>query len=155
MKRAAASLVERRTERFESRHGLAQSQARLATALERARIGHPWPFAAQWSEAGGGAVLEATYEPSAKAKRFLELASLAFVLLAAATGWTLMRSDNAALRFLLPLTLVLLVLGFPFVTLALASQRAAIESRVRRAVRTALQDEDESFPPPQRWGDED
>ena len=66
-----------------------------------------------------------------------------------------MKSENAALRFLLPLVTILAVIGFPFVTLALASNREALESRVRRAIRAALVDEDEKFPPRQRWADEE
>ena len=155
MKRAAASLMERRSERFESRHGLAESQARLDAELDRARIPRPWPFELAWNEAAGRAILEATYRPSRKVQRFLRGSSLAFMLLVGSSAWAAMRSDEGALRFLLPLATVLAVLGFPFVALALASQRDALESRVRRAVRTALLDEDPAFPPRQRWSDEE
>ena len=155
MKRAAASLVARRTERFESRHALDESKSRLEAALSRARIPRPWPFAEAWSEAQGRAVLEATYEPSPRAHAFLKSASLGFVLLVAASAWALTNSDSAALRFLLPLATVLAILGFPFVTLALASNRDALESRIRKAIRVALLDEDDKLPPPQRWADEE
>ena len=153
MKRAAASLVEPRTERFESRHDLAVSQARFEAALERLRVPPRRPFDVRWSEAP--VVLEVTYPPSRRAQRFLKLASIAFVLLAAASGWALMKSDHEALRFLLPLATVLLVLGFPFVSLAMASNRTAFEARMRKAIRVALQDEDDAYPAPQRWPDED
>lgn len=153
MKRAAASLVERRSERFESTHDAATSKARLDAALDRARVERPWRFEARWSESP--VALEVTHAPSRGAKTFLNLASIAFVLLAWASAWALMKSDNEALRFLLPLATLLLVLGFPFVTLAMASNRAAYEARVRRAIRVALRDEDEKFPPPRRWADED
>ena len=153
MKRSAASLVERRTERFESVHDAAASRARVAAALDRARIARPWPFTARWSDAP--VALEVTHAPSAGARVFLNLASIAFVLLVWASGWALMKSDSETLRFLLPLATLLLVLGFPFVTLAMASNRAAYEARVRKAIRAALRDEDEGFPPRQRWGDED
>jgi hypothetical protein len=153
MRRAAASLVAHRTERFESAHGLAASKARLDAALDRARIARPWPFEARWSETP--VILEVGYAPSRAAKAFLNLASLAFVLLVAGSAAALMNSDNEALRFLLPLVTVLLVLGFPFVSLALASNRSALEARIRRAIRAALQDEDEKYPPPRRWADEE
>ena len=39
--------------------------------------------------------------------------------------------------------------------LALNSQREAHESRIRRAIREALLDQDSGFPPPHRWADED
>jgi hypothetical protein len=155
MKRAAASLVERRTERFASRHDLAQSKSRLEVALERARIARPWPFIASWSEEAGVVMLETIHEPSRGARRFLELASLAFVVLVGSSAWALMKAEESALRFLLPMITVLAVLGFPIVTLAVASQRAALDSRIRKAIRVALVDEDEAFPPPQRWADEE
>ena len=153
MKRAAASLVERRSERFESTHDLATARTRLQQAFERARIENPAALDLRWTESP--VALEVAYAPSRGAKVFLNLASIAFALLLWASAWALMKSDNEALRFLLPLATVLLVLGFPFVTLAMASQRNAFEARVRRAIRVALQDEDEKFPPPQRWADED
>jgi len=53
------------------------------------------------------------------------------------------------------ITAVLAFLGMPFVILGLASHQDARESRIARAIRVALQDEDEKFPPPQRWADED
>lgn len=155
MKRAAASLIERRTERFTSRHDLASSKARFAQSLDHARISKPWPFLANWSEEGGTAVLEVVHEPSRGAQRFLKLASAGFVLLVSASGWVLLKTDEGALRFLLPMTTLLAVLGFPFVTLALASNRGALEARVRKAARVALVDEDPAFPPRQRWKDEE
>ena len=153
MKRAAASLVERRSERFESAHDAVSARARVDAALDRARIPRPWPFEARWSESP--VALEITHSPSRGAKVFLNLASVAFVLLLWSSGWELAKSDSEALRFLLPLATLLLVLAFPFVTLAMASNRAAYESRVRKAVRAALQDADEGYLPPQRWADED
>ena len=153
MKRAAASLVEHRTERFESAHDLDASKARLEAALERARVARPWPFEARWSESP--VALEVGYAPSRAARMFLHLASLAFVLLVGGSAWALTRSDSEPLRFLLPLVTVLLVLGFPFVSLAMASSRSALESRIRRAIRAALQDVDEKYPQPQRWAEEE
>jgi hypothetical protein len=155
MKRAARSLVEVRTERFESRHGLVESRARLAGALQRARIEASAPFETAWSEENGLAVLEVTFPPSRRARTFLNLASVGFLLLIAASVYLLRSTDEGALRFLVPLFTGLAVLAFPFVTLGIASSRAAQESRVRRAIRVALLDEDEAFPPAQRWDDEE
>jgi len=153
MKRAAASIVERRTERFESAHDLALSRSRLDAALDSARIRRPWPFESRWTETP--VALEVTFGPSRAARAFLNLASLAFVVLFGASAWTLAKSDSEALRFLVPLITVLLVLGFPLVSLAMASNRSALESRIRRAIRVALKDEEERFPAQQSWGDED
>ena len=142
-KRAARSLVESRHERFESHYDLATSRERVAAALQRAQVVAPWPFAEAWTEAQGRAVLELTYPPSASAQRFLRGMSIAFVLLIGASAWAIMAEDSGALRFLLPLSTVLAVLGFPFVTLAIASTRDARESRIRRAVKAALAAPDE------------
>jgi cytochrome c biogenesis protein CcdA len=148
MKRAARSLVERRIERFESRHGLDESRERLREALSRARIAEPWPFEARWTDAPGQVVLEATYEPSQRTRAFLMGLSLGFTALLATSVWAVTRTSEGSLRFLMPMFTLLAVLGFPFVTLALASNRDALESRVRKAIRAALLDEDERFVTP-------
>ena len=153
MKRAAASLVQRRTERFETKLDARTAQARFESSLDRSRIPRPWPFAARWTESP--LALEIDYAPSTAARAFLHAASIAFVLLVGASAWALAKSDSEALRFLLPLATGLLVLAFPFVSLAMASNRAAMEARIRKAIRVALQDEDAGYPPPQRWADED
>lgn len=155
MRRAAASLVERRTERIESRHPLDESKARFEEALVRAKVPVPCPFEERWIEGEGGPVLELAYAPSKSTQRFLTLASLAFVVAIGESAWLLSTTSEGALRFLVPLATGLAVLGFPFVALALASNRDALEARVRRAAKSALQDEDEKFPAPQRWADED
>ena len=50
---------------------------------------------------------------------------------------------------------LLCILAMPILTLALNSQREALESRIRRAIRVALLDADAGYPPRQRWADED
>lgn len=155
MKRAAASLLERRTARFESRHPRAEAERRFDEALDRARIRKPRPFRAAWSDTAEGSALELTFEPAASTRLLLSLSSLAFTLLVAGSAWVILRTDEGALRFLLPLFTVLSILALPFATLGLASNRDALEARIRRAARIALQDEDEAFPPQQRWADED
>ncbi len=155
MRRAAASLVERRTERIESRHPVEESKARLEEALVRANVPVPRPFEERWIEGEGGPVLELAYAPSRSTQRFLKFASLAFVVALGASAWLLATTSEGALRFLVPLTTGLAVLGFPFVALALASNRDAMQARVRRAAKAALQDEDPEFPAAQRWDDED
>ena len=155
MRKAAASLVEVRHQRFESRHDLATSRERMARALERARVETPWPFATAWSEADGRAILDVTYSPSPAAQWFLKLASTGFIALLAASAWAVMRAEAETTRFLVPMVTVLAVLGFPLVTLAMASSRAARESRVQRALRAALLDADEAYPPAKRWDDKE
>lgn len=154
LKRAARSLVETRTERFESRHGLAQSRRRLDEALKR--IGPPGAttFTTHWGEENGRATLEARFAPAPRTQRFLQLFSLGMSLAVAASAWAI-ATQEGPLQFALPLFTLLAILALPFVSLGLASQRDAAEARIRRAIRVALLDEPERFPAPQRWDDED
>ena len=155
MRRAARSLVERRSERFESRHDLATSRQRLDASLRRAGIERDATFELAWSEADGKAMLDVHFLPTRRIRRFLQMLSVGMVALVALSVWVLRRADEGAQRFLLPLFTVLAILALPFVTLGLASSRAAQEARIRRAIRIALLDEEERFPPQQTWADED
>ena len=156
MRRSAKALVEHRTESFESRHGIEESKARLAAALQRAGLTALAQFSATWRSAGERAILDAHFAPSPRTQRFLKTASILMLLLVAGSAWALASAgEERADRFLAPLVTVLAILAFPFVALALASQREAEESRIRRAIRVALLDEEERFPPAQRWRDED
>ena len=154
MKRAARALVEVRSERFESRHALEESQARLADALGRARVEGSSVFTPVWSADGRRAVLEARFAPPVAILRLLKALSAGMALAVAASAWAI-ATQEGALQFLLPLSTVLAILALPFVALGLASQREAEEARIRKAIRVALLDEDESLPPRQRWDDEE
>lgn len=151
MRRAARGLVEPRTLTFESRHPLEESQRRFAAVLERVPIDPP--PRASWQSTGAVATLSAEFPPSPRTKSFLSALSLGLAMLIAASAWALMR-ESGTLAFLLPLTTALAILGFPMLVLALASQREAREATFARAVRAALRDEDERYPPPKRWDDE-
>jgi hypothetical protein len=142
--RIARALVATRNESFASRHSLAESQARLAAAL--API-HPQrlDFESRWREERGALTLDIEYRPAPGIKRFLQATSLVLVTLIASSAWAVMGArDEGALAFLVPLVTVLAVLGFPFVVVAIGSQREAEEARIARAIRRALMDEDES-----------
>jgi len=141
MRRVARALVETRTERFESTHRLEDSKARLARALER--VGdHPATLATlAWGESDGRPVLDVRFAPPPRIPRLLKLLSGAMAGLVAASAWAIAMEDGA-LRFLLPLFTGLAILAVPLVALGLGSQRAADESRIARAIRTALRDED-------------
>src|SRR5688500_7634445 len=142
MRRAAASLLERRTERYPSTHGLEESRLRLEQALARSQHHDLAAFTPRWSEEAGNVILEVTYEPEPRVALFLKLTSLVFALLLGASAWVLLSdADDGALTFLLPLATFLGVLGSPFVTLAFASARAAREAQARRAIRRALEDD--------------
>jgi len=155
MKRAAQALVQTRVERFESLHALAESKARLAAAFARTKIEPGASFDAQWSESGGRAVLEARFLPPGGIHGLLRAISVAMLVLLAASVYEIVAVKDGAARFLLPLATLLVILGFPIFTLALNSQREARESRIVRAIRVALLDADEGFPPQQRWSDEE
>jgi hypothetical protein len=155
MRRAAAALVERRTERFESRHGLEASQRRLGKALERAALATGPTFAIAWSQENGTTILEATFLPSRRTRALLQTLSLAMLALVALSAWVITQGQAGAERFLVPLFTVLAIVGLPLATLGLASSRAAREASIRKAIRVALQDEEPRFPPQHKWPDED
>jgi hypothetical protein len=155
MRRAAKALLEHRTERFESRHGLAASQARLESQLARLGPAATERFRPAWKSEGDVAVLEAHFLPSPRTARLLRMSSIVMALLVAASLWIVLDKGEGAARFLVPLFTVLAVLGFPFVALAMNSQREAVESRIRKAIRVALLDEEQRLPASRQWDDED
>jgi hypothetical protein len=155
MKRAAQALVERRTERFESRHPLEESRRRLAAQLERARVVPGPGFVPHWRAEGDHAVLEAEFLPPRGVNAALKAASIAMFLLVAGSAYVLATKREGSIHILLPLVTLLAILGLPIFTLAFNSQREAHESRIRRAIRVALLDADAAFPPRQKWADED
>ena len=155
MRRAARALVERRTERFESRHDMHDSRRRLEASLARAGLATDATFAIAWREEGGTAILEASFLPSRRTLLALRMLSIGMLALLLASAWVVTQREEGAERFLLPLSTVLAILALPFVTLALASSREAREARIRKAIRVALRDEDEALPPQQKWPDED
>ena len=156
MRSAAKGLVETRRERFESRHSMEESRRRLEQALPKARATRAVRFTPSWSQQDGATVLEVELAPPAKTGRLLKALSIAMFLLVVASAWAVMSpAASGPVAFLLPLFTVLAVLGFPFLVLALASNREAEEARLRKAIRVALQDEEERLPPQQKWDDED
>jgi len=154
LKRAARALVEVRSERFESRHGLEESKARLADALGRARAEGRSVFTPAWSADGGRTVLEARFAPPATTLRVLKALSVGLAIAVAASAWAI-ATQEGAVQFLLPLSTALAMLAVPFVALGLGSQREAEEARIRKAIRVALLDEVERLGPRQRWEDEE
>jgi hypothetical protein len=155
MRSAAKGLVETRSESFESRHPESESRGRLQEALAGVRVRQTW-LETRWESRDGRTVLVAQFKPSPRTQRFLEALSVGMALLVAASVWALVsREARGSTAFLVPMIAVLAILGFPFLILGLASQREADESRIRKAIRVALMDEEAAFPPMQRWADED
>jgi hypothetical protein len=144
MRRAAQALVERRTERFESRHGMAQSQARLAAQLARSKPVGSVVFSPRWTQvAADRVVLEAEFAPATSTLIVLRLLSLSMALLVGASAWAIFSTQGSgALRWLLPIFTVLSILGVPLATAGLGSHREAEEARIRKAIRAALVEED-------------
>ena len=142
--RIAKALVARHAESFTSRHSRAESEARLAAALasiqpKRLR------FASHWREEPAGLTLDAEFSPAPGVRRFLQATSVVLMSLIASSVWAIMASkDGGALAFLVPLATVLVILAFPLMVVAIGSQREAEEARIRKALRRALTDEDES-----------
>ena len=155
MRSAAKGLVETRRERFESRHTLDESRRRLEAAAAKLAPLKSVRFTPSWTQDQGRAVLDAEFAPTAGTGRLLNALSIGMALLVAASAWAMIASDAGAASFLLPLITVLAILGLPFLALGLASQRDADESRLRKAIRVALLDEEERLPPAKKWDDEE
>jgi hypothetical protein len=155
MKRAAKALIEHRTERFESRHPLAESKARLDAAITKLKLAGASRFRATWIEEDNKAILQAEFLPRARTQAVLTASSAILSLLVLASAWLIYSREGGTARYLVPLFTGLSILAFPFMALALSSNRAAEESRIRKAIGVALLDEEEKFPPPHRWKDED
>jgi hypothetical protein len=156
VRRAAKSLVERRSETFETTLPPEACRARLAREL--AALGKPRAvdFAGSWKPADGREHYEASFAPPRGIQWFLRSSSVVMAALIASSAWVIhSRGDDPAIQFLLPLFTVLAVLAFPLVVAMLGSNREAEESRIRRAIRRALGDGQHDFPPPHKWKDED
>jgi hypothetical protein len=155
-RRIAKALVETRSERFESRHSVEESKARLQGAIATARLDGRVRFTPRWQGTANGAVLDAEFAPPPRTQRFLLSMSLAMTALVAASIWAVVSpSAGDALGFLLPLSTGLAILALPFVFVALGSNREAEEARIRKAIRVALLDEEERLPPAKKWDDEE
>ena len=155
MRSAAKGLVETRSESFESRHPEGESRSRLQAALAGVPVRQAG-LETRWESRDGRTVLVAQFKPSPRTQRFLRALSVGMALLVAAGVWALVSEEAAgSTAFLVPMIAVLAILGLPFLVLGLASQREADESRIRKAIRVALMDEEETYPPVQRWADED
>ena len=142
MRRMAMLLVERRSESFESRHSREESAKRV----ERAIAGiapRSMVFESSWREGPGAPVLDVTFSPSPRSRRFLNAVSAVLTLLIAATVWALMTPGEPPVsRVLLAVFTMLVLLAFPFVMVAYGSRREAEEANLRRAIRRAIVEEE-------------
>jgi ribosomal protein L34 len=151
--KSARLLVQRRTDRFESRHALEESKARLAARLPAAK--RAVDFRARWNTDAGRVVLEADFLPTRRAQGVLKATSLVLAALIASSAWVIYGSqESGALRFLLPGFTLLAIFAAPFIVTAMGTNREADEARVLKAIRVALLDEDDKLAPRQKWDDE-
>ncbi|HEX3096692.1 MAG TPA: hypothetical protein VHQ02_03180 [Usitatibacter sp.] len=142
MRRAAKALVESRVETFEPPSAGGPARERVERALARVGAPRSFLFAGGWTEHDGKEVYEATFDPTPGTQRFLQLLSALLAALIAASAWALASgSAPPAVRFLLPFATVLAIVAMPLAVIAVATRREAEESRVRRAIRAALEEE--------------
>jgi len=136
MARSAKALVATHEQRFTS--GLPPETARARVTEALAKLG---PLKATVLDVSwDAATLVARFAPPGRTQRLLKVLSVGIALAIAASLWAILREEGP-FAFIMPLFTVLAILGLPFVALGLASNRAAEESRVTRAIRVALGEE--------------
>lgn len=161
----ARSLVEPEPATFDSRHPRAESIERIRTAAHGFELdldGEHVVIAARnaryegkWEGSADALRLDGEFIAGPRVKGFLKAISAMMVLLIAASAWILWSGgDESPARFLVPLVTLLAIFGLPFVVSGMASAREADKSRIRKALRVALQDEEERMPKMQKWDDE-
>jgi uncharacterized YccA/Bax inhibitor family protein len=142
MRRIAKALVDKRRETFASRYPREESATRLDRALhgfapERVR------YETALRQEHDGMHLDLTLSPSPRVDVLLKATAIVMMLLLASTVWAYLAADvEPAMKFLVTLAAALGILAFPFVTVALGSQREAEEATMRRAIRKALVEEE-------------
>lgn len=164
-RRLARSLVEpepfelaSRFTREESIERLRRASSAFRTTIQGDRVSIVAASArleARWEGSVDQWKLLGEFKPGRRMGIALQVLSLMFLLLVAASGWVIWATDTGAARFLLPLLTVLAVLAFPFIIAGMASTGEADRSRIRKALRVALQDEEERLPPARKWDGEE
>jgi hypothetical protein len=142
MRRMAKALVDRRSETFASRYPREESAARLDRAFAGftpARMRYEMAL----RQEPDGLHLDVTFSPAPRIDALLKAIAITLMLLLAAGAWAYFSGDvDPVVKFLVTLGACLGILAFPFVTVALGSQREAEEATMRRAIRKALVDEE-------------
>ena len=109
---------------------------------------------ARWEDAMDTVKLVGEFRPGRRMGIALQVLSLVFLVLVAASGYVVWRTDTGAARFLIPLLTVLGVLALPFIVTGMASTGEADRASIRKALRVALLDEEERLRA-KKWDDED
>ena len=142
MRRLAQGLVAERSESFASRYPRAESERRLARAVEgftpRALL-----YDTTWNEGPEGVRLDVAMRPSPRSTRFLRVLSLVLFVLFAATAYAFAASSSTrAERVIASLVTFVAILSFPLAIMAYGSRREAEEATLRRAIRRQLVEEE-------------
>jgi hypothetical protein len=162
MRRLAELLVARRPAAFESHHSIEESIARLtrgtgapATSTSLRAVAGPervllaWAkglsaarratFEGRWVVHEGRVRLEGEFAPTRRTGAILKLTSVVLTALLAGCAYAFLAPDvDLAARVALPITTFIAIVGFPFIAVALGSQREAEEAQIARAVRRAF-----------------
>ena len=163
-RRLARSLVEAEPLALDSRHSRAESIERLRAAsrsfratLDGDRVeiaAKDAAFAGRWE--GGADDLRLVGELLPPRRNRIILTGLSIMLLAivavAVLAW--FSGAGSHQRWLMPIIAVLAVLFMPYFIIGMASHGESDRARIRKALRMALADEDEGFPPARKWDDE-
>jgi len=110
--------------------------ARIARTCRE--LGIETVLAASWKPDESGARLEGEFFPSVGTQRLLKLVSAFLGVLVLMAGWVLVQDGPAPLKVATGLFAALSILAFPLFVAGLASQRAAREATIARAMRRAL-----------------
>lgn len=176
MRRAATLLVSRRPESFESRHSHAESVARLQAAttgggaLAQSLRGEVSAgavrllyarsisrrtrcvFEGAWKVECGAVRLEGEFVPTRPTRTFLASSSIVLTALIVASFYALLSpNQDASMKILVPVFSLFSIVAFPFVVVAMGSQREVEELGIAKAIRGALSPPEEA--PPVRGAD--
>ena len=153
--RAAGALMERRVERFESLHPMAESRSRLEGALSRARLEGRDVFTPTWSDADGKVLLDAAFSAPSRTRFTLMAFSVVLTLLVAGSVYVFYAPDvRQADKFSIVFLTLVAVMVMPWAAIAMGSNRLAEETRIVRAIKAALMDQEERLPPAKKWDDD-
>ena len=163
-RRLARSLVEAEPLTMDSRHSRAESIERLRTAAHAFRAtlqgdrveiaADDAAFVGHWEGGAGDLRLVGELRPPRRNRITLAILSMTLfaILVAAVAAWFSGRTHE---RWLMPIIAVLATLFMPYFVIGMASHGESDRARIRKALRVALADEEEGFPPARKWDDEE
>ena len=163
-RRLARSLVEPEPITMESRYPRAESLERVRDAARAFAVSVDGEavsiaaanasFAGRWDGGAGDLRLVGELRPAARYRSRLAAISLTLlaVALLAAGAWII--EAPAVQRYSLTITFALAALFMPYLVIGMASAGDSDRARIRKALRVALQDEEERMPQARKWGDE-